>query len=819
MTNLDAFKIQIRKPDGSIVVDNLPHDASGTNFTLSLSFPGQQVIDTFTVPLLPDWGHNSHLRVMYDKLDYFQEVWIFNTFTGELLFVGLILDITATESNKSIRGDSIMHYLTRQSLGQFEFIEGDLTYALTWLTSPWHPLYLEDFDGTGWLSNWQTPQGVWTTPGGVLTCNSPTGLAYNEFTITSMPYRWRVELSTPPTGTARDVTFFISEVIGGVPQNQDFSVTLSHEAGVEGENVILEHSGGIQYQRFGTDYNVADDTRVLLDIWVFSDRVQVWLNGVEWINEQASPITTSGLVRFHISAEQGQEIFNTVRFERKPYLTLPSPLPTIHAGSDASQEFSKSSNYQAIAYYVDRFDLESRLLFDKDGDHKLEVGDSLGEDKRQWIVFERGKNITRIQNPASSTELATVIDVAGSGQNVNQILASRINIEAIEVYGWIEKQVNAQDLSLHSIANGVAESILSKHSGGIESLEVSVTVDNITRSNFFPGDFVWVRDDRIGIDRAARIIRTRTQDGSPVVDVTFDNQPADMLAELQRHRSEIDEIRRSYKGSTGPQNIDIPRQNLWRDDTHDDIFYVEGQGATAPPGGTVTCWQNVVGISGAGAWNGSLHFVNLDWNDTGDWLGAYAEITVYGTGFEYYARKDTNLTLTSIWIDDFNTPVATVDLNVSNPNDKEDMFLVYQTDALDPGPHTVRIARDINQTALNEFTSIDAIRLKTWFKEFFIEGKTVNEVTINWSITDAAANPVDQVPVKLKIDGIDRTVELGGPALGWKGNQQIDALQFLSKPGLHQVEFYPIVTLPFPAGEELDLFIEASINIKALQNI
>ena len=100
------------------------------------------------------------------------------------------------------------------------------------------------------------------------------------------------------------------------------------------------------------------------------------------------------------------------------------------------------------------------------------------------------------------------------------------------------------------------------------------------------------------------------------------------------------------------------------------------------------------------------------------WAGEYAELTFVGTSVRIYGSKDSNRGIADIYLDDFTTPVASVDMYA--PVEDNYPVLLYNSGRLTEGTHTVRFACSGRTSGGSTYVVLD--RFETTMS-------TINEVT------------------------------------------------------------------------------------------
>ncbi|MCP4990901.1 MAG: hypothetical protein GY928_34120 [Colwellia sp.] len=661
--------------------------------------------------------------------------------------------------------------------------------SLEYLTDLWQPAFTDNLDT---INNWTATSGSWGNVDGKLQAFSGVvdgttdNAIYHEYTVESPPFRWRIGLSSASLSEDRLVRISLTTPAGPA----EFSLEISHTANVHGHKFKLNYNGLTDsYEIFRTTHIAPEDSFLIIDIWVLENStIEVWLNGIQQMIQPSSH-SLSGTYRFLLEAENGQQFENAMRWIREEHLSL--NLNSIRSGNATDDTFHKDTHQSALSFLYDRFFLESRLNYSTSGLQELEVGDFVGENKSNYIIFERrdGKgNIKQLESPSSSQQLATAINFFGQGQHSNQTVSEAFDFEAMDLYGVIEHRIADSKVTVPSTARQKAESVLEVKSSGVVSMTATLVEKSHTRNRWDVGDIIQVIDESQGVNRPARVIKIQHTEGKPERAVVFDRLPYSKRDEMARQRDQISDIYRLTRGSTAKEVFSIPRQSLWVDCYDKEFRYVNDASAVSVP--VITFWQSISGGAGIGAFECTLQFVNIN--------ESFVSLSFYSSSIKIFARRDTNMADMQIDID--GSTVATTSLNGS----RQDRFEVYDASyALDSKFHYMKLSRS-GVSDLNLFMNLDAIRLGGWYKRIFIEARAVNAAKIEWAISD------QNVYVRVIIDNIDRTAALGGGISGFQGNQEIDALQFLSQPGNHSIEL-----INDDSGLE-DLYLEATITVTGL---
>ena len=504
-----------------------------------------------------------------------------------------------------------------------------------------------------------------------------------------------------------------------------------------------------------------------------------------------------------IETEGGTSFNNFIIFEKQPQFTL--DLNSAFSGSQIEQEFDKDPFLDALAFFGDRFNLEWCLNYTTTPPTiKIRDAGQLGNDLSQSVIFERGENLITLQIETSGQALSTLISFDGKGQAFSQTLAQAVDFDAWEKYGIIEEIISDGRVSENALAQGKAESYLQTVKDGVQSMNARLLETFKTFGKWGLGDYVWVRDDFQNVNRPARVIKINYTENSPEIEVTFQKLPYSMAKKVGRHGADIRKIFSGGKGDNTDQTFTIERSKLLIDDYNTDWVYVDGAGAGAGP--PITTWQSISGGAGLGAFQGTLHYNNL--------TDSFTQITFFGSGVRIYITRDTNIAIHRIQITDSLTPVDT-SINGNNGT-RQDKYLLYKIPdgvwaVLQSEQHILTISR--NEAAdLNKFINIDAIYLRGWFKQFFIELRAISKAVASWKISNQS------VLIQIFIDGVDVTENVGGPAAGFTLDQEnVNLIQFLSQPGLHSIEFVNNSWDSVPGDPDVtELTLEATINVSGL---
>jgi len=762
-----VYVVKILQLDGTVITDNLP--VTGVTFTKRLALPGQQNLGSFTLNLVPARGMNTHQAALYEQLDYFQRVEIYEfRVTGDPVFSGQIIDLPSDLQQDSLSGVEWLNRLTQRQLRHYEFpggesartfnADGSVTINTTideqirHLLKTWQFGWKDNFNRGSVGSDWQLVSGSWT------------------ITLLNGYYRLRTTTANSelarPIGVSGDVADSFrcqADALAGLQANDwqrtftvfetgayPWTVTVSHTANEDFTTFTLSN-GADDIQRMASYWELPPGEWFTVDIWVYNadggaQYAELWLNGRQFLVLDVARQGYGG--NFSLASAQANAYFDN-----------------------------------AIVWVLeDEFAVSS-------------LDATVGDDKSATIRFVEGKNLLSLSLNPTANSLATYLKFKGQNQDQNQRLAEALDFDACDRYGIIEEQMSDQRISSNRLARSKVENELVRRKDGQASLNATMVDTPLTLGQWGVGDEVWVTATRPDIARKVRVVEVTYTSGTPVREVTFDNFPRSRSGAVGQLMDDVEKINRGTKGNAANLSLTFQGGSLWVDDFDSRVSYIESDEATG------VIWQSWTGGLANGAFKATLHGTSK--------VGGYCQLHFSGSGIAVYARKGPNLvgndgTKMNIYID------GNLDDDPSLHNATNiDKQRVYTTSALTSAPHTIKLER-AGTADLNIYIDIDAFRLLGHYWTFYLEGRAVNSALLSWTNTEAI------IPVSLKINGIDRTAALGGP---WTGDvNNLNVHPYLSAPGAYSVEFiHDWSAMPDPDNPDLtDPRIEATLTGKVL---
>lgn len=799
------YIVKVIALDGTVIADPLP--AQAVRFDRRLSLPGDRQLGTFTVDLIPPRGPNAHHMAIYELLDYVQRVEIYEDETlGEPVFAGYIIDLDSTLLSWSISGEDWLGRLGHRRLGHYEPFFGTVTGAdmMAYVLDVWdHNQFYDDFNRASVGGDWTTISGTWA----VVTAGSPARqwlgttsggpsweIQHTLALSTSQDDRFRVRIEFQAGTLADDWSREFAIFRGGTGE---WLLTATHTATEEKTLFLLTQTGADDFQRHAGKYELPFEKRASIDFWIEDSTAaptvqtcEVWLNGRQFIISESTVQGIGGTLA--LVADETNALFdNVIIFTREALMT-----PNITAAGstigteDEPLESPQDTQLQMLSFFADNIFYEWRTRARADaGQDIIDLASKVGSDLSATTRLVEGVNLQNLQLNPSGKALTTWYRFAGQGNDVNMALAEAFDKTAIGNFGIIENQLSDQRISTVDLAQQKAENELIRAKDGQASMAATVFMH--PGLEFDVGDTVWVEATSPDIAQTAKVVAIGYESGSASRQVTFDQFPRSRSGMIGRLNDDVELINRGKSLNAGDVVLSFTPGSRLVDNADSRIFYFDdpaGSILTAPP----TIWLSWTAGVADGAFNGTLHGVNLH--------GSYAEIDLASTAFTIYARKDFNITVYDVFVDDMVTPHSIVNMYSSTKQDKE---IVVAISGLDPQTHKLRLAKSSTVVAnFNQFIDLDLIQFDSHLWTFFLEGRAINKAQLTFS----SSNTIAPVPIKIVINGVDRTVALGGPPAGFVTDQtNLDCTQFISAPGFHQIDFQ--------YGSDDDTLLEATLAV------
>lgn len=808
MTNYVA---KILTLSGSIIADPLP--ALNINFNEVLSLPANRRIASFSIDLIPPRGANSHYIHIYKQLDYMQRVEIYEEETvGIPVFTGFIIDQSTDLNQWGISGQETLGKLAQRRTGHYQtypFI-GLVIDMLLWILDTWQYLFFDDFTGT--LASWTQVAGTWsvvseqmiTTGGGPdWQITTPLGLSTsqdNEFKV-------RVEFITEQQAVDWIQIFTIFE-----SGTHSWTLTLSHIATEDKTNFLLTQSGASDFTRDAGEYQLPFDLISSVEFYIYdsgaSNQIcEVWLNGRQFMLSNSTDRGLGGNLLIQID-QTGAIFDNVIIFYRDPLMLQgtidTSPTQTINEGI---YEPPQDTYIDVLTFVTDQLNFEWRTNPNISGSDSLDVAESVGSDISQILQFEEGVNLTNLNLSASGNKITTWFRFAGQGNDVNMALAEIFDKSAIDTFGFIENQLSNQRISTVELARQVASNTLAKVKDGNASLTANVYI-NPTMPIFRVGDEVWIKSVVPDLNQKVKIVEIGHTSGTDEKNITFSDFPRSRSGKIGQLDNDVGIINRGKSTSAAQVILQFKPGSRFIDCNDSRFIYSDsGSGSIIPP----TAWiyttkslnPNNDPVPNFAPWNGTMNF------GSESTLGVSINLTTTACRLVYHGNG--NVRQCQVVIDGANANIH--DMHSGSPTFAQNFIIDFT--GIDPGLHVFTFQKEASIAGqVSKFISIEGMILDSFlWSDLFLEGRAINEAFLNFTLADTVST--NRPGVQIIINGVDRTVILGGPASGFVSNPtaRLDVSQYISAPGLHQIDFKlndPVTSTTLT----IDQIVEATLDVR-----
>lgn len=781
MTNYVAKVLTI---NGSIIADPLP--ASNITFNEVLSFPANRRLASFSVDLIPPRGANSHYIHVYKQLDYMQRVELYEEeTTGTPVFSGYIID-QATDLNAwSIGGQEWLGKLGQRRTGHYQPypFTGLVTDMLLWILDTWRYLFFDDFTGT--LSSWTQVSGTWSISSEqmITTGGGPTWQITTPLSLSSSQddeFKVRIEFESEPKADTWTQIFTIFQS-GTFP----WLLTISHTATEDKTNFLLTQSGASDFTRDAGEYESPYEVISSVEFYIYdtaggNQTCEVWLNGRQFM---LSDSTNRGLGgNFLIQTDQSGAIFdNAIIFYRNPFIQQgiidTSPTQTLGVGI---YEPPQDTYLDVMQFLVNLLNFEWRTTAGIGiGGDSLDAAVEVGSDLSGIVRFEEGVNLTNLNLTPSGNKITTWFRFAGQGNDVNMALAEIYDKSAIDTFGIIENQLSNQRVSTVNLARQVASNELVKVKDGDAALTANVYV-NPTMPEFRVGDTVWVKSTVPDFDQSVKVIQIDHVSGSDVKAITFESFARSRTGKIGQLDNDVGIINRGKSLNAAQVILQFKPGSRFIDCNDSRFIYIDsGSGSVIPP----TAWIYMTkGLDplldpfpGFAPWNGTMNFESE--------ANATVSVSLATTACRLVYHGNTNVRECQVIIDGANANVH--DMWTSSPTNAQNFTVDFTS--VDPGLHIFTFTKEASIASQSgKFISIEGMILDSQlWHDIFLEGRAINEAFLSFTLSDSVSTNAPSI--EIHINGIDRTVALGGP---FTTNQtRLNVSQYISAPGLHQIDF------------------------------
>lgn len=816
------YQVKITQPNGDLVYDGLP--VSGVSFTESLKIPNQINMDTATIDLIPSLERYAWLQDIYDQLDSYQKVIIYEADSpGTPRWQGYIDTLPTQLSANKITCYESLNLLTKRKLAHLQMIGSGVNSTfntisdqINWLTDTWEPDIKDNFAQYTDYTDFANNAGWYDQVNSSLVDLNPFGEPPNVFTntgyiVSESYFDFSSNIATQTAEAKLECDFY-------APLSVDFTYrfALGYDPGLGGLGVYnvdlakigaddhatlsITRSDGVEaFTRDLGPWELAQDEWHSLTIWIIKDtgvpysyQVEIWLNSrqVAVASGVIVAATGTGRSRFRLEAVNGTlTISKVIVWKRQSYLGYSNPSNDLNAFGHDETEYPGDTQLQAILALATLHDQEIRM------DHStntMTIDSSIGVDRsvtHKFVegTFSGGFNLAALDSQMTGQGIITSLGLRGSGADQNTRLASAYDFDAWDTYGIIEDEFNDKRVTINTLARSVAKNRLDRNKASRVSLSGRLRLGPNDIDTLRPGDQVWIQSDRLNINRPARLLQLSWRTGSNLVDAVFDGFVRSRNEQLMKAVDNIGKLYRSNR--SGQSEYTIPfteNKSLFIDDFDSRLQYSEGS------------WESLTGAFLETCYGSTLHWTN-DLSDT-------VMCEFGGRGLYIYVRRAGNIAGSSNNVKDFNididsgTVTATADGYSASTQDR---YRIYGINTLTPSYHNLTLGT-AGSADLNIYINIDAIRIASWYWPVFIEGDVVNKAILEWTPSRTNA------PIKVYINDVDRTADLGGGS-GFTGAQSINVFSYLSRPGAHTIEFEPDISDVEANG---DFELEAKLNLK-----
>jgi hypothetical protein len=806
MTNYVAKVLTL---SGAVIADPLPTVSGGISFTEVLSFPANRRLGNFSADLIPPRGANAHYLHIYQQLDYMQRVEIYEDETiGTPVFTGHITDISSDLGSWGISGEEWLDKLKQRRSGLYQTypFTGLLTDMLEWVLDTWEYTFFDDFTGT--LSGWTINAGTWaiaseqlksTGVGPVWRIATPLNLTATQ----NKEFKVRAEFIADDKTTTWSKTFTVYK-----SGTFEWVLTLSHTANETKTNFLLTQSGTDDITRDAGEYELPYEVISSVEFYVYEDGInqvcEIWLNGRQFVVSESTSKGFGG--NFEIDVDTTDSIIdNVIIFVREPQFLPNSIGSSSQTFAIGDYEPPQDTYIDILTFLADQLNFEWRTNPKANqGADTIDIAENVGSDLSELVRFEEGINLTNLNLSAASNKITTWFRFAGQGNDVNMALAEIYDKSAIDRYGIIENQLSNQRISTVNLARQVASNELAKVKDGSASLSANVYV-SLATTPFRVGDEVWVKSKIPDLNQKFKIIAISHVDGSNVKAITFNSFSRSRSNKIGQLDNDVDIINRGKTSFAAQVILQFKPGSRFIDSKDSRFVYNDSEsGSLVPP----LPWQFFIKgfttepFAPFSPWNGTMSF--------GSDEGLTASISLATTACRLVYFSDSNIRDCQVQIDGVDANI--IDMYSGSPNFQVNEAVDFT--GIDWGLHILTFRKEASiDSQANKFITLEGLIVdsKLWH-DIFLEGRAINEayLTITFSDIVSANRPGTEV----WINGVNRTIALGGPASGFVSNQsRLDVSQYISAPGLHQIDFKfndPISD----TRETVDQLLEAVLDVR-----
>ena len=780
------YVVKIIDLSGTTIADPLP--VTNVRFTRRLSSPGDRQLGSFSIQLIPPRGVNLGYIVGYQKLDFMQRIEIYEDETfGIPVFAGYIVDLPATLTGWQISGEEWLGRLVHRRTGHYEPFNGVVTGAdlIGYVLDIWdHNHFYDDFNRASIGGDWTTISGTWA----IVTSGTPsrqwlgtTGLGpaweihHTLALSTSQDDHFRVRLEFQSGTQASSWIRTMAVFRGGTGE---WLLTVSHSATETKTNFLLTQTGAANFTRDVGKYELPFEKRSSVDFWIedsgaTDQTCEIWLNARQFMISTSTVRGIGGALA--LTASQAAALFdNVIIFTREKFMTpnITSSSSTI-ADADFPLESPQDTYLQMLSFFADNINYEWRTRAQADaGQDIIDLASEVGSDISTATRFVEGVNLQGLELSPSGKSLTTWYRFSGQGNDVNMALAEAFDKTAIGLYGIIENQLNDQRISTVDLAQQKAENELIRAKDGQASMSATVFVH--PGLEFDIGDTVFVEANVPDISQTAKIVSISYETAKASRQVTFDQFPRSRSGMIGKLGDDVGLVNRGKALNAGEIILRFNPGSRFIDDTDSRLNFVNGSPIVRNE------WLHFVNGSppfpAFSPWNGTLAF--------GGNPGVYTEISLACTALQLVHQQDANLTLCQVRIDGSFANVINQNGSFQNQVYNSVSFV-----GISPALHIFKFEKEatvnLNPDVL---ITMDGLVLgSVLWHDIFLEGRAVNSAFLSFTISNTTTPP----PIQVLINGINRTVAIGGSSAGFITNQtRLDVSQFISAPGLHTIDFF-----------------------------
>ena len=268
-------------------------------------------------------------------------------------------------------------------------------------------------------------------------------------------------------------------------------------------------------------------------------KVEISTNGTDWTKIAEGASSTSPVIVVSISpmsaryvrivitiaASYGWKILEVEAYKSTTGAIL-SEGAVLNFGAQVGMRFDYRKRLECIQEVADAIGWDAYATWDESSDY-LNF-QPRGEDKSDTVRFISGMNLKSVNVKDDIVTLINHLFVLGHGEGSEQLRAIKKDQSSIDTYGLHEAAVESKNLINQDLLNEFADALFDEVKTPQIMLEDMQVEDRYSIDSYNPGDYVYVRNDTLGIDDKFRVYTAERRFPGDETTITAGNKRVDL---------------------------------------------------------------------------------------------------------------------------------------------------------------------------------------------------------------------------------------------------------------------------------------------------